>query len=315
MEYRVLGNTGISVSRLCFGSLTIGPLQANMSIKDGAGVIREAFDNGVNFIDTAELYKTYPYISEAIKDIRKDIVISTKCYAYTKKGAEESLNKALKELNTDYIDIFSLHEQESEHTVRGHYEAIEYFIKAKEKGLIRSIGISTHSVEGVKGATKFNEIEVIHPLINMAGLGIQQGSLFDMLEATKKAYDAGKGIYSMKAIGGGNLLRSYKQCLEFVLEKEYIHSIAVGMQSKDEVAANIGIFEGRLVDEEVENRIEKKERKIIIDFWCTGCGSCAAKCKSQAIDIVDNKAMVDTGKCLLCGYCGAYCPEFCIKII
>ncbi|HRU42362.1 MAG TPA: aldo/keto reductase, partial [Candidatus Diapherotrites archaeon] len=58
MDYRILGSTGLRVSRLCFGSLTIGPLQAGLDIEEGASVIRAAFDMGVNFIDTAELYRT-----------------------------------------------------------------------------------------------------------------------------------------------------------------------------------------------------------------------------------------------------------------
>jgi aryl-alcohol dehydrogenase-like predicted oxidoreductase len=109
MDYRILGASGLRVSRLCFGSLTIGPLQAGLGLEEGASVIRVAFDMGVNFIDTAELYCTYDYIRKAAEGRRKEIIISTKCYAYTREGAEKSLRKALKELDTDYIDIFSLH--------------------------------------------------------------------------------------------------------------------------------------------------------------------------------------------------------------
>jgi aryl-alcohol dehydrogenase-like predicted oxidoreductase len=102
MDYQNLGNTTIKVSKLCFGSLTISPLQSNFTIKQGAGIIKLAFEKGVNFIDTAELYENYEYIKTAVEGRRKDFVISTKCYAYSKEGAEKSLNKALKELNTDY---------------------------------------------------------------------------------------------------------------------------------------------------------------------------------------------------------------------
>ncbi len=121
MDYRILGNSKLRVSRLCFGSLTIGPLQANLGIAEGIAVIKTAFDMGVNFIDTAELYGTYDYIRKAVKGRREDIIISSKCYAYTREGAEKSLKKALDELDTDYIDIFSLHEQESEFTLQGHH--------------------------------------------------------------------------------------------------------------------------------------------------------------------------------------------------
>lgn len=315
MDYRYLGKTGIKVSRLCFGSLTLGPLQANLPLLEGVKVLETAFENGVNFVDTAELYKNYEYLKHAVKNRRKEIVISAKSYSYSKETAEESLQKALEEIDTDYIDIFSLHEQESEHTIRGHYEAIEYLIKAKEKGIIRAIGISTHAVAAVKATIKYPEIEIIHPIINKAGLGIIDGTKVEMLDAIEAASKAGKGIYSMKALGGGNLIKNAEECFEFVLRNENISSVAVGMQSTAEVMNNIAIFEGKQVPVEIKNQIAQKERKLLIDFWCTGCGSCSRKCNQKAIEIINGKAKVNSEKCVLCGYCGAYCPDFCIKII
>jgi aryl-alcohol dehydrogenase-like predicted oxidoreductase len=67
MIYTELGRTGLSVSRLCFGALTVGPLQSNLPLNEGAAVIRYALEQGVNFIDTAKLYGTYPYIREALR--------------------------------------------------------------------------------------------------------------------------------------------------------------------------------------------------------------------------------------------------------
>ena len=58
MDIVQLGNTGINVSRLCFGTLTMGPLQCNMSVTKGVELIERAFSNGVNFLDTAEIYGT-----------------------------------------------------------------------------------------------------------------------------------------------------------------------------------------------------------------------------------------------------------------
>ncbi|MCL5290108.1 MAG: aldo/keto reductase, partial [Firmicutes bacterium] len=72
MQYRVLGRTGFKVSRLCFGALTVGPLQAGLPVAEGAGVIRRAIDYGVNLIDTAELYGTYSYIREALKGVERE---------------------------------------------------------------------------------------------------------------------------------------------------------------------------------------------------------------------------------------------------
>lgn len=315
MNYRELGNTKLKVSRLCFGSLTISPLQANLDIPAGAEVITKALDRGINFIDTAELYQNYAYIKKALVGRRQQVILSTKCYAYDKAGAEKSLQKALKELDTDYIDIFSLHEQESEHTIKGHYEAIEYFLKAKEKGIIRSFGISTHTVAAVKASLKYKEIEVLHPIINKAGLGITDGSIENMLSAVEAARKRGKGIFSMKPLGGGNLLKNASECFDFVLQNPNIDSIAVGMQNTEEVECNIRIFEGKEVPESLKAALSAKKRKLLVDFWCTGCGRCAAKCGQKAIAIEENKAKVNIEKCVLCGYCSAHCPDFCLKII
>ncbi len=188
LERRSLGKTGIEVSNLCFGSLTMTPFQANLPIEEGGGkLIKYAYDRGINFIDTAEIYDNYQYIRYALEGIeREDFVIATKCYAYTKNMAKESLELALKELGTDYIDIFLLHEQESIHTVRGHYDAIEYFLKAKDMGKIRAIGISTHRVEGVYAVTQYDELDVVHPIVNKAGIGIQDGTIQDMLNIIEK---------------------------------------------------------------------------------------------------------------------------------
>jgi aryl-alcohol dehydrogenase-like predicted oxidoreductase len=315
MDYRYLGNTKLKVSRLCFGSLTIGPLQANLGLGEGAAVIRAAFDMGVNFIDTAELYGTYPYIRDAVKGRREDIIISTKCYAYTREGAEKSLKKAMDELGTDYIDIFSLHEQESEYTLEGHREAMEYFIAAKEKGYIRSFGISTHAVAAVIASLKYKEIEVLHPIVNKRGLGIIDGNIDEMLSAVDEAVKAGKGIFSMKPLGGGNMLKESAECFDFVLSNESLHSIAVGMQSIEEVTNNVMVFEGKKVPEDISTKLKEKRRRLLIDYWCSGCGSCTRKCGQKALRVEEGKAVVDPEKCVLCGYCSAYCPDFCIKVI
>jgi len=314
MEYVNLGKTGLNVSRLCFGGLIIGPLQANMSIDEGANVILKAFELGVNFIDTAELYQTYGHIREAIKRYQKKPIISSKSYAYTAEGAKESLEKARKELDIDYIDIFMLHEQESRLTLRGHREALEYYIEQKQKGLIKAVGVSTHNVEVVEACAEMPEIDVIHPLVNLTGIGIGDGTVEDMLAAIKKAYDNGKGIYSMKPLGGGNLINSYSECMNFILNIPYIHSIAMGMQSEEEVIMNVSVFENKKVPDYIIEKLKNKERKLHIDFWCEGCGKCVKRCKQEALKIVDGKAKVDRTKCVLCGYCGSVCPQFAIKI-
>lgn len=316
MKLKKLGCTEILVSEICFGSLTFSPLQKNLSIDEASSLLEYAYINGINFIDTAELYNNYHQIKNFLSKInRSKYVIATKSYAYSVDTAKNSLSKALRELKTDYIDIFLLHEQESENTIKGHYEAIEYFIKAKEKGLIRAFGISTHRIEGVISSLKYDEIEIIHPIVNKKGIGIQDGTIIEMLNAIKKANDVGKGIYAMKPLGGGHLIRDVEDSINFVKNIDYIHSISIGMQSKLEIDANISLINEGKIPERIKQELSNKNRKLHIADWCIGCGKCIETCKSNAIKLVDNKAKPIYDKCYLCGYCAKYCPEFCIKVI
>ncbi|MDY0234559.1 MAG: aldo/keto reductase [Gudongella sp.] len=315
MEKRLLGNTGIEVSRLCFGSLTMTPFQANLSIEEGAELIRYAYNKGINFIDTAEIYENYEYIREALKSIRREnYVITTKTYAYTEELARTSLEKALTELDVDYIDIFLLHEQESEHTIRGHYPAIEYLLEQKKAGKIRAVGISTHKIAGVRGMMKYPELDIIHPIVNKNGIGILDGTLQEMLDALEKLHNMGKGIYAMKPLGGGHLITKAEESLRFVLEKPYLDSIAIGMQSKDEIDANIEMLENGYIDNITSEKLRKKDRRLIVHDYCTACGSCVERCQHGGISIVDGRATPNEN-CVLCGYCATVCPEFCIKVI
>lgn len=315
MERVKLGNSDIEVSRLCFGSLTMTPFQANLTVDQGAYLIEYAYDRGINFIDTAEIYENYAYIKKALKGIRReDFVIATKSYAYTEELAKESLDLALKELGTDYIDIFLLHEQESIHTVRGHYDAIEYFLKQKEKGIIRSIGISTHRIDGARAVEEVDELDILHPIVNKRGIGIQDGTIEEMIKGLERVKAKGKGIYGMKPLGGGHLIKDAESAFNFVKEIKAIDSIAIGMQSKAEVDANIHLLEHGYIAEDLKLDLKKKRRHLIVADYCVACGNCVRRCQQGGIEILNGIA-TPNDKCILCGYCAGVCPEFCIKVI
>ncbi|MEG0074883.1 MAG: aldo/keto reductase [Eubacterium sp.] len=314
MNYNNLGATGIKVSRLCFGSLTIGPLQKNKTLAESKPILEAALDAGINFFDTADLYNCYGYLHQALQ-IKKDLVICTKSYDYTAEGVAKSLDRALRELGRDYVDIYMLHEQESRKTFEGHWEAIEYLLKMKEKGVIRAFGISTHRVEGVRDAADFNEIDVVFPLINLTGIGIEDGNRQEMEVAIEKAKKAGKGVFGMKPLGGGNLLSNKAACFEYILSLKTLDSIAFGMQSVDEVNYNVAKINGDLIEEALEERVNAAPKELHISDWCVGCGTCVEHCNQNALKIVNGMAQVDQKKCLTCCYCAAYCPLFCIKVI
>lgn len=314
LEYKELGRTGLQVSRLCFGALTIGPLQRGLSPQQGSEVLRRALDLGINFVDTAELYQTYEHIRLALQAYNGDrqIVVTTKSYAYTREGMLRSLEEAQTGLGPNCVLIFMLHEQESSHTLRGHWPALEVLCEAKKAGVIQAVGISTHHVEGVRAASAIPEIDVISPLINMTGIGIQGGNREDMLQAISVAVTLGKGIVAMKPLGGGHLLAKWSSALDYLLLNSGIHSIAVGMKTVDEVECNVAFFEGQ----RDMAAPQPTTRRLHIDDWCVGCGSCVKACPNGALAILNDKAQVVLGEhCVFCGYCGAGCPEFAIKVI
>lgn len=314
MQYHRLGNTDLIVSKICFGALGIGPLQANLPLQQGSEIIKHALEQGINFIDTAEMYQTYPYISVALKNFHKDVIISTKSYAYTAEMMRSSFDKARRALNRDYIDVFLLHEQENMYTIKGHREALEMLLELKSKKLIKAVGISTHHISGVKAALELPEIDIIHPLLNYTGLGIADGGREEMEQVVTTAVEMGKGVYTMKALGGGNLMLQVEQALKYAFSLP-VHAVAIGMKSLDEVDYNIEFMQKGIVGENLKNKVISQSRKLMIESWCQRCGKCVERCSQESLTLTPNGIYVDEKTCLLCGYCASVCSDFCIKII
>jgi len=312
MQMISLGRSGLKVSRLCFGTLTMSPLQRGMSPEEGARLLVHAYERGVRFLDTADLYGTYPHIRLALKDA-PEYVISTKAYCYDRQTAQAALERAFRGTGRDYIDLFMLHEQESLYTLRGHEEALCYLAEQRKLGHIGAVGVSTHFCACVSAAPRFPAIEVIHPLINLGGIGIQDGSREDMEDAIRAARTRGIGIFAMKPLGGGHLIASNRAALEYALNNPLLDSIAIGMQSIEEIDANVALFEGH--DTGSLDLLSKRSRRIMVHDWCEGCGRCRDRCRQDAITIVDGRAQVDSDRCVFCGYCARACPQFCIKVV
>lgn len=335
------------VSRLAIGSLTVSKMQAALPTDTAAGIIAYAFDCGINFTDTAQYYENYDILRAALKRCRRpeDVVVSTKTYAYSRELARDAVEEARHALDRDVIDIFMLHEQESYDTLRGHMEAYEYLLECRERGIIRAVGASTHHVAAVRGLIKLLDtgipVDVCHPLYNMAGIGIADGTENEMAAAISDAHERGIGIFAMKALGGGHLCGRAEEALRFVLEKPFVDAAAVGMQSVEEVDANLRFLETGSFDDEDRVRLSKKRRRLHVEEYCEGCGACVARCASGALrletvenDVSDTpaydfssdfrgdevsdkpklRAVPDDDKCVRCGYCTRVCPVFALKV-
>ena len=311
MKKVILGNTGIEVSIAGFGVLPIGPSQLALPVEEGAKIIKYAFSHGINFIDTAQYYRAYPYISEALKDGEFDhIVICSKSLSADYDGMMEAIYEARKELNREVIDIFLMHEVRSGQLEerKGAWEALK---DAKAKGLVRAIGLSTHHVDITMAAASIKELDVVFPLINYASLGIRKGDAFatkeEMMESITACHNAGKGVFSMKAFGGGGLTGSYQEALNYIFSKDEIDSVMIGFGKIREVDDLLSYLDGTM-DKAYNPDVSKKKVHINHED-CEGCGACKAACPAGAIYWGENGlAEVDHDKCLTCGYCSPVCP-------
>jgi len=316
MKKYSLGKTGITVTEMCFGALPIGPLQANISVEKGAKLIRAVLEKGINFIDTAEVYKTYPHIRKALEGYNDEVIIATKSNAETYKKMEQSIKDALESLNRTYIDIFLLHAARVTPSVfEERAGALQCLKDYKAKGVIRAIGISTHAVGIVRRAAEIKEIDIIFPIINKLGIGIVGGSIEDMIKAISDAHKAGKGLYAMKALGGGHLIDQLEEAFNFVRKIQGISSIAVGMVNQEELELNIKIFNNEEIPQELFTQKIRPNKRLFISSFCKGCGTCVKTCPNNALSLENGKAVVDHKLCILCGYCNPVCPEFAIRLI
>lgn len=317
MLKRKLGNTGLMVTELCFGTLPMGPNQFGLPAEEGGELIREAILNGVSFLDTAQSYRTYDHIRNALKGLPggKDVVVSTKSGASTYEDMRKAVEEARIALDRDVLDIFHLHAARVDRSVFKQREgAFECLMDMKARGIVKAAGISTHSVDAVRAAAEIPGLDVVFPIINVEGLGILHGTRDEMAVAIKGAADRGKGLLAMKALGGGNLLADRERAFGYVRSLPGITAVAVGMVNRDELAMNLKVFNGEQVPADLAARTLRTKR-LIIQAFCRGCGTCVETCPNGAMTVVDGKARNEKSKCILCGYCAPVCPEFAIRLV
>ena len=311
MKKTILGRTGMEVSVAGIGVLPIGPSQLALPVEEGAAVLRYALDCGINFIDTAQYYRAYPYIRAALADgAFDDVVICSKSLCGDYEGMMEAVCEAREELARDVIDIFLMHEVRSGQLEErsGAWQALQ---DAKAQGFVRAIGLSTHHVDVTEAAAAMEELDVVFPLINYAGLGIRKGNAFatreEMMSAIAACHRAGKGVFAMKAFGGGNLTAHYQQALDYVFSKPEIHSVMIGFGKTSEVDDLLTYLDGTM--DPAYNPDVSKKKVYINQEDCEGCGSCKAACPAGAVFYNETGlAEVDHAKCLTCGYCSPVCP-------
>mgnify|MGYP000529113080 CR=1 FL=1 len=317
LKYQYYNNTGLKISPVGLGTLTLGPFQLNLPVNEGAEIIASAVRRGINLIDTAKVYKTYPYVKRALEILstreKENLHVIARSYDYSYKGMQISFNEALREMNLGRISIFMLHEMQSAQTIRGHSDAIKYLLQMKKEGKLLATGISSHYISAVRAAADHPEIDVIFAILNIKGIGIIDGTREEMEEALLEAHNNGKVILVMKALGGGHLYGNPEAALSYVKNLPFPCSTIIGMQNITEIEYNVSFFsEGDKIRKPPAPL--KNKKKLFIEPWCSGCGACVTACPFGALSIINGK-VVPGEACVLCSYCAGSCPGFNIKVV
>lgn len=319
MEKRILGKTGFLVSVIGFGGI---PIQ-RVDDKKAVELVIKAYEQGINFIDTARGYRnSESLIGNAIEKIgREKFILATKSGDFTYEGVKKEFETSLKNLKTDYVDLFQFHNVRTKEQLDqvlaedGAYRAIKEY---KDEGKIREIGITSHSADILDIALDLDLFSTIQFPYNPVE---RQGE-----KVFKKAKDKNIGVIIMKPLAGGAIPKG-DLCLRFILENENVTSAIPGMDSIDQVIENTNVGNNFKELSLSEREVLNKEVKILGDKFCRRCGYCLP-C-TVGIDIpsqfviegyytrynlqewaIDRYKSMDikAKDCIACGKCETRCP-------
>ncbi|HEY5583993.1 MAG TPA: aldo/keto reductase [Ruminiclostridium sp.] len=297
MQYRVLGNTGVKISTLGFGSMRLP--QVNVDGKmvfdsdESVRIIHKAFELGVNYIDTAPYYcdsESETIVGKAIKGWRDKVYLSTKNPIEDDSGVHyrERLEKSLKKLDTDYIDFYhmwGISWEAFEQKINVKEGPLMQAIKAKNEGLIKHISFSFHDKpENMIKLIDTGYFETVLCQYNMLDRSNEQAIAY--------AHEKGLGVVIMGPVGGGKLgtpsdviqklipggaKSSAELALRFVISNTNVTCALSGMGSMSMVEENVETAsnEMKLSDKEITDvNVAMEQNKKLSELYCTGCNYC-----------------------------------------
>ena len=311
-----LGNTNMKIKRVGFGGI---PIQ-RITQEDTNLVIDELEKNGINFIDTARGYTvSEEYIGNSLVGRRQKFYIATKSMSRDYEGMKKDIEISLKNLKTDYIDLYQLHNVKIEEyeTIFNEDKAFRALLEAQKEGKIKYIGITSHSIETIEKAIEDGKFDTIQFPYNIVE---DQAD-----EAFKKAHEKGIGIIVMKPLAGG-ALDDATLAIKYILSKEYIDVAIPGMDSIKQVKENVDVLNDLDLTEEDKEKIEDI-RATLGGKFCRRCEYCLPcplgvnipqnfllegyytrynlkEWSKERYDSLEGKA----SKCIACGKCETKCP-------
>lgn len=246
-----LGKTGLKVSRVGLGTGMRGGNQQSNQTRLGkekfSELIAGCFERGINFFDMADLYGSHPYVLAALNPVQRDkVVLATKMWLgragvqipqEERLDAEKTVERFLKEIGTDYLDLVLLHCMTDKDWPAKYEKQMAALEQMKKKGVIRAHGVSCHSLEALKTAAAEPWVDSVHARINPYGASMD-GDPDVVVPVLEQIHAAGKGVVGMKLIGEGRfrdseLKRNYS--VEFVLNLGTVDTMVVGFENLDEV--------------------------------------------------------------------------------
>lgn len=266
MERRILGRTNLEVSVIGFGGIPIQRVDNEMAVK----LIEESCNRGINFIDTARGYnESESLIGEALEKVGRDkFVLATKSMKRDYDGMLQELSISLKDLRTNYIDLYQFHNVRSLEEldfILSENGALKALKEAKEKGIIKEIGITSHSPEILDKAIEIGEFATIQCPYNPVERQAE--------EVFKKAKEMNIGVIVMKPLAGGAITNG-ELSLRFIVDNPNISVAIPGMDTLEQVSSNalVGIDKRKLTDEEEKKLFE--EANSLGSQFCRRCGYC-----------------------------------------
>lgn len=314
MRTVTLGNTGITVNKNGFGALPIQRISEEKAVK----LLHKAYEHGINFYDTARFYTdSEEKLGAAFEGMRDKIYIASKTMTTKVDEFWEQLETTLRNLRTDYLDIYQFHNPSfcpKPGDGTGLYEAM---LEAKAQGKIRHIGITNHRLAVAEEAIESGLYETLQ-------FPFSYLSAEKELALVKKCEQAGMGFIAMKALAGG-LINHSAAAYAFMLQHEHVLPIW-GIQRERELDEFLSYQEQEPSMEEVQAVIDADLKELQGDF-CRGCGYCMpcpvgieinncarmslmirrAPSEAQLTEEMQAK-MKKIEDCLHCGKCAAKCP-------
>lgn len=244
-----LGRTGIKTTRLAQGTGWNGGARSSAHTRLGekafTELLRHSIDQGVAFIDTADLYGAHPYVGTALKGVPRDkYILSSKIWPRKEYwnspsgGAKEEVDRFRHELNTDVLDICLIHCMTNANWPTEFERIRDELSELKQKGVVRAVGVSCHEVDAVKVAAAHPWVDVFIARVNNVGKGAEMDiSPDEMAPILKQARANGKVVIGMKVFGAGKLTKPEQMdaSLKYVFENQLVDAVTIGMMKPKEV--------------------------------------------------------------------------------